>query len=333
MVEFSKHNYIYIQQLFYTCHIIIILLLLWYTAGYNYTEGPFLIRSEIDNKIYYWRVDDFHSVKAECCDATEATQFYIRPRSHLESHLNEFNIVYYDSPNKKHADPYVPHYLQRSVSIFGSSDRQQLKFGHYAPGKDTPLALYKDEVVPPLAVAGSDRGRGFQIASLRRRNLNWSSVSLASWINEPEPCIIRHSRHGSFATSTFIVGIEIPGDVYNAPVQQMLNEQAEEGEGQDNQEERPDLSEEEARKDTSVEQQEDEGPAGELQPADNITEQEPPRAPEDQQQATERSVSANEDEEVVPLICQSEYQVLWIESTTQERVIKSFEIVPTCQND
>ena len=124
---------------------------LYHDAGYNYTDGPFLIRCVIDDKSFYWRVDDFHNVRAEECEATEATHFYIKPRSHPE-HGNDFYIVYFESETKKHADPFVPHYLQRSVPtvpIIGSRARggshQQLKFGLYSHDKDTPLSLYKEE--------------------------------------------------------------------------------------------------------------------------------------------------------------------------------------------
>ena len=171
-------------------------------SGYNYTEGPFSISCEINKRTFYWKVDDFHNVKAEFCDATEATQFYLKPRSHPE-HLNEFYIVYYDSQNKKHVDPFLPHYLQRSVGIFGTTSNQQLKFGLYARDKDTPLALYKGDTTQISDAPGTSD-------ALRRPHRSWTSVSLSSWINVQQPCILQHVRQG-LLPSAFTAAIVIPG--------------------------------------------------------------------------------------------------------------------------
>ena len=284
--------------------------LLWYVTtctGYNYTEGPFLIRCVINNKTFYWRVNDFYSVKAEQCDVDEATEFYLKPRSHPD-HLSEFYVIYYDSQNKKHADPFMPHYLQRSVTAFEnrisssvSSSRvsQPLKFGRFSHEKDTPLGLYKvDTNLSDAAQASGGTGT-------LRRSRNWINVSLSSWISEPQQCILQHARRGMLS-SAFIAAIVLP----NAALQEQTNVQEAEAEQQKDQGDQAQTEQEEQNEGAVREEQE--------------TQQS--QESSDVQELSHEGDEGDKSKSMEP----TEYQVSWVSTLdARVRVIKSFEIVST----
>ena len=263
-------------------------------TGYNYTDGPFLIRCQINEKTLYWTVDDFHTVRAEDCNPEEAARFYIRPRSHPE-HLNEFYVVYYDSENKKHGDPFVPHYLQRSVTIFDSGANQPLTFGHYSREKETPLALYKTD----SALGGSTLSIPRTLRRNRQREL--VSVSLSSWISEPEACVIQHVRQ-SF-TAPFIVAVTVP----------IVPEQNQ-----------PDVQSEPAQQhEESHDQQETQEVQQEMQDTQEVQET----------QDAQGSISLPGEQEISEPTGPLVYPVTWMDSSdTRVGMIKSFEIVPIKNN-
>lgn len=258
-------------------------------------------------------MDDFHTVRAEDCNPEEAAKFYIKPRSHPE-HLNEFYIVYYDHENKKHADPFVPHYLQRSVTIFDTGANQPLNFGHYSPEKDTPLALYKAD----SALSGSMLSIP-HMRTLRRnrRQENVTSVSLSSWITEPDTCIIQHARQ-SF-TSPFIVAVAIPSPSPDPEPEQQPKEQSDvQNEATPQHEESEQVQQQEAEESEEVQQ--------ELQESQEVHET----------QDVQGSLPG-EQEMVIsePVVGRSVYQVMWMESSDSRvgsGAVKSFEIVPTQNN-
>ena len=258
-------------------------------------------------------MDDFHTVRAEDCSPEEATKFYIKPRSHPER-LNEFYIVYYDSENKKHADPFVPHYLQRSVTIFDSGASQPLSFGHYSPEKDTPLTLYKAD----SALSGSMLSIP-HMRTLRRnrRRENMISVSLSSWITEPDACIIQHTRQ-SLTSSPFIIAVATPSPSPD-PEQQPKAQSDAQNEATPQHEESEQVQQQEAEESEEVQQ--------ELQESQEVHETQDAQGlvPGEQEMVT---VSE-------PVAGRLVYQVMWMESSDSRvgsGAVKSFEIVPTQNN-
>ena len=255
-------------------------------------------------------MDDFHTVRVENCSPEEAAKFYIKPKSHPE-HLNEFYIVYYDSENKKHGDPFVPHYLQRSVTIFDSGANQPLTFGHYLQDKDTPLALYKAD----SALSGSMLSIP-NIRTLRRnrRRENLTSVSLSSWISESEACVIQHARQ-SF-TSPFIVAIAIPSP---SPEQQSQEAQPD---TQNETTQTTQLEGEESQ--VQQENQESEEVQQEMQESQEVqgTQDAHGSLPGEREGTSEPAAAGR-----------VAYQVMWMDSSDAKvGTVKLFEIVPTKNN-
>ena len=251
-------------------------------------------------------MDDFHTVRAEDCNPEEAAKFYIKPRSHPE-HINEFYIVYYDSENKKHGDPFVPHYLQRSVTIFDSGTNQPLMFGHYSQEKDTPLALYKAESALSSSMLSIPHMRTLR---RNRRRENMTSVSLSSWISEPEGCIIQHARQ-SF-TSPYIVAVVTPSPSTGQQPEAQPDTQNETQTAQQNSE------------DSQVQQenQESEEVQQEMQESQEVQET----------QASQGSLPG-EQEVISEPAGQLVYQVMWMDlSDGRVGAVKSFEIVSTKNN-
>ena len=260
-----------------------------------------MIRCVVNKKNFYWRVNDFYNVKAEQCSVEEATEFYLKPRSHPD-HLNEFFIIYYDSQNKKHADPFLPRYLQRSVSVFDHHissriSHQPLKFGQFSHEKDAPLALYK------INTNLSDEAPG-SVGTLRR-NRNWTSVSLSSWISEPQPCILQHARLG-LLSSAFIAAIVLPNSAeQEQPNTQEIEQQTDQG---DQAQEQGEQNEGELQEEQGTQQPQGIGESSDVQ--------ELPRE--------------GDEGEGSELMEPTEYQVCWVStSDARVRVIKSFEMVST----
>ena len=280
-------------------------------------------------------MDDFHTVRAEDCSPEEAAKFYIKPRSHPE-HLNEFYVVYYDSENKKHADPFVPHYLQRSVTIFDSGANQSLMFGHYSPDKDTPLALYK-----PVAAAAESALNGSLLSiphmrsTLRRnrRREKMTSVSLSSWIAEPEvACVIQHAKQSLTSASPFIVAVAIPSPILDPEQQPESKEQSDrvqnENEVTPQHEESEQVAEEQQQEGTQ-EFQEVEQEMQESQEVQEVGDAQGQGSLPGERQEETMLVVASE-----PVIGRSVHQVVWMEASDSSRVgaVKMFEIVPVQNN-
>lgn len=268
-------------------------------------------------------MDDFHTVRAEDCDPEEAAKFYIKPRSHPD-HLNEFYIVYYDSENKKHADPFLPHYLQRSVAIFDTKGANQpLSFGHYSPEKDTPLALYKP-VSAESALSGSTQSIPSRVRSTLRRNRhreNMISVSLSSWITEHDApaCVIQHARQ-SLTSAPIIIGVAIPSPIPDPQQQQQQPE-------------------EQVQNGNETTSQHEESEQVDLQ------RQEEPRESEEIGQESQQEINETQDAQgqgslpgepqETAVVGHLVHQVVWMESSDSSSrggTVKLFEIVPTQNN-
>lgn len=262
-------------------------------------------------------MDDFHAVKVEECRPEEAAKFYIKPRSHPE-HLNEFYVVYYDSENKKHGDPFVPHYLQQSVTVFDSGTDQPLTFGHYSQEKDTPLALYKGE--PSLSSSFLSIPR-----TIRRRNRQRDviSVSLSSWISEQEACFIQHARQSFISQSIVAVVLPSPSgqSVDQVDTVQQTQETTEEGEGSPGQQEAQQSGEvqQEIRESTELPE------TGHS--LESVTSTHAAGADVEGEMMTSSEAGATD---------RVTYRVTWMDASdsraSQQRVIKFFEIVPTKNN-
>lgn len=273
-------------------------------------------------------MDDFYNVRAEDCNPEEAAGFYITPRSHPE-HLNEFYIVYYDSENKKHADPYLPHYLQRSVrTIFDGGASQPLTFGHYSPERDTPLTLYKP-TAESAALSGSMTSIPHGIRSTLRRNRrreNMISVSLSSWIAEqPDAaCVIQHSRQ-SLTSAPFIIAVVIPRpsqpDLEQEPQEQPETEIENEATPQREESEQVPRQQEDTREEAEEEIQESQ----EVHEAED-SQQGRGSLPGEQQETATSELPAAPGHLV--------HQVVWMESSDSKvgGAVKMFEIVPTQNN-
>jgi hypothetical protein len=277
-------------------------------------------------------VDDFHTIRAEDCNPEEAAKFYIKPRSHPE-HLNEFYIVYYDSENKKHADPFLPHYLQRSVTIFNGGANQPLSFGHYSPEKDTPLALYKPVAESEL-IGGSMQSIPLLRSSLRRnrRRENMISISLSSWIadHDAPACVIQHARQ-SLTSSPIIIGVALPSPIPDPKQQQQSEEQVQNGNettSQQESSEQVDLQQQEGETQESEEiGQEMQQSQREVQETQNVV-QGQGSLPEEPQETV---VSAADPAVAGRLV----HQVVWMESSDSSSrggTVKLFEIIPTQNN-
>jgi hypothetical protein len=280
-------------------------------------------------------VDDFHTIRAEDCNPEEAAKFYIKPRSHPE-HLNEFYIVYYDSENKKHADPFLPHYLQRSVTIFNGGANQPLGFGHYSPEKDTPLALYKP-VAAESALSGSMQSIPLLRSTLRRnrRRENMISVSLSSWIadhNAPA-CVIQHVKQ-SLTSSPIIIGVALPSPVPDPEQQQQPEEQSDQVQNGNET-----TSQHEESEQVDLQQQEEE-----TQESEEIGQemQESQREVQETQDVAQGqgSLPGEPQGTVVPaaesaVFGRLVHQVVWMESSDSSSrggAVKLFEIIPTQNN-
>lgn len=260
-------------------------------------------------------MDDFHTVRAEDCNPEEAAKFYIKPRSHPD-HLNEFYIVYYDSENKKHADPFLPHYLQRSVALFDTRGANQpLSFGHYSPEKDTPLALYKP-VSAESALSGSTQSIPSRVRSTLRRNRrreNMVSVSLSSWIAEHDApvCVIQHARQ-SLTSAPIIIGVAVPSPIPDPEQQQQPGEQVQNGNETTSQHEESEQVDLQQQEETQESQQE----VNETQDAQG-----------------QGSLPGEPQETAV--VGRLVHQVVWMESSNSSSrggAIKMFEIIPTQNN-
>ena len=261
-------------------------------------------------------MDDFHTIRAEDCNPEEAAKFYIKPRSHPD-HLNEFYIVYYDSESKKHADPFLPHYLQRSVALFDTrGTNQPLSFGHYSPEKDTPLALYKP-VSAESALSGSMQLIPSRVRSTLRRNRqreNMVSVSLSSWITEHDApaCVIQHARQ-SLTSAPIIIGVAIPSPIPDPEQQQQPEEQVQNG--------NETTSQHEESEQVDLQQQE------ETRESEEIGQE----SQQETQDAQGQGSLPGEPQVVGHLV----HQVVWMElsdSSSRGGAIKMFEIVPTQNN-